>query len=92
MILSCAGEADIRVIQVVSPAGSDVSGVAVELPVGLDEGVPSGVLRIALARPGHINCAWVLSVDESDLSARAGALSEAKLTRLEEMLTLGGLE
>lgn len=79
-------------IQVVAPADTDISGVAIELPVGVDEGVPSGVLRIALARPGRINCAWVLSVDESDLTTRAGTLSQAKLTRLEEMLTLGGLD
>jgi mRNA interferase MazF len=92
VILPRGGEAEIRVIQVVAPADTDISGVAIELSVGVDEGVPSGVVRVALARPGQINCAWVLSVDESDLVARAGALSQAKFTRLAEMLTLGDLD
>jgi mRNA interferase MazF len=92
VILSSSGESELRAIQVVSAAETDISGVAIELPVGCDEGLPSGVLRIALAREGRINCAWLLSLDESDLSERAGDLSEAKLSRLEEMLRLGGLE
>lgn len=92
VVLSSPGEPDLRVIQVVAPAATDISGVARELPVGVEEGIPPGVLRIAVARPGHINCAWVLTANESDLTARAGALSEAKLSQLAEMLTFGGLD
>ena len=77
---------------VVPAAETDLSGAAIELPVGPEEGLPSGVVRVALARQDRINCAWLVSLKDTDLNEQAGALSGEKLSKLTEMLRLGGLE
>ena len=82
----------LRAIHVVPAAETDISGVAIELPVGREEGLPAGVVRVALARQDRINCTWLVSLQETDLNERAGALSEENLSKLAEMLRLGGLE
>ena len=92
VILSTGDEADLRAIYVVPAAESDIAGVAIELPVGREEGLFSGVVRVALARPDRINCSWLVSLKETDLTEQTGALSEEKLSELAEMLRLGGLE
>ena len=92
VILSSRDETDLRAIHVVPAAETDISGVAIELPVGHEEGLPSGVVRVARARQDRINCAWLVSLNETDLNEKAGALSEEKLSKLAEMLRLGGLE
>ena len=92
VILSAHDKADLRAIYVVPAAETDIAGVAVELPVGRDEGLSSGVVRVALARPDRIPCSWLVSLKKTDLSKRTGALSEEKLSKLAEMLRLGGLE
>ena len=92
VILSTPDETELRAIYVVPAAETDISGAAIELPVGREEGLSSGVVRVALARPDRINCAWLVSLNETDLNEQAGALSEAKLARLTEILRLGGLE
>ena len=92
VIVSCSDEIDVRAIYVVPAAETDISGVAIELPVGREEGLPSGVVRVALARQERINCAWLVSLKEADLNEKVGALSEEKLSKLGEMLRLGGLE
>src|SRR3954464_16035738 len=92
VILSAHDKADLRAIYVVPAAETDIAGVAVELPVGRDEGLSSGVVRVALARPDRIPCSWLVSTKKTDLIKRTGALSEEKLSKLEEMLRLGGLE
>ena len=83
---------DLRAIYVVPAAETDIVGTAIELPVGDEEGLSSGVVRVALARPDRINCSWLVSLKESDLDEQTGALSEEKLSKLAEMLRLGGLE
>ena len=92
VILSSRDETDLRAIYVVPAAETDTSGVAIELPVGREEGIRSGVVRVALARQERINCAWLVSLKVTDLNEKAGVLSEEKLSRLAEMLRLGGLE
>ena len=78
VIVSSRDETDLRAIHVVPAAEADISGVAIELPVGREEGLPSGVVRVALARQDRITCAWIVSLKETDLNEMAGALSEEK--------------
>src|SRR4051794_2842497 len=92
VILSARDEADLRAIYVEPAAETDIAGAAIELPVGSEEGLSSGVVRVALARPDRINCSWLVSLKETDLIEQTGALSEEKLSKLAEMLRLGGLE
>ena len=92
VILSTGDEADLRAIYVVPTAESDIAGVAIELPVGREEGLSFCGVRVALARPDRINCSWLVSLKETDLTEQTGALSEEKLSELAEMLRLGGLE
>ena len=92
VILSTGNETNLRGIYVVPAAETDITGVAIELAVGREEGLDSGVVRVALARPDRINCSWLVSVNKTDLNEQTGALSEEKLSKLGEMLRLGGLE
>jgi mRNA interferase MazF len=81
----------VRAMQVVDPVGVDIAGVAVELEVGPAEGLPfTGVLRVALPRPGLIPCTWETTLGREDLLERAGELSADKLVELRELLRLGG--
>ncbi|MEU9633572.1 MULTISPECIES: type II toxin-antitoxin system PemK/MazF family toxin [Streptomyces] len=80
-------------MQVVAPAGADLSGVAVEVAVGASEGLPlEGVLRVALPRPDLIPCTWLVTLAREDLIGQAGVLPSAKLSEIEEALRLGGLK
>ncbi|WP_255308323.1 type II toxin-antitoxin system PemK/MazF family toxin [Streptomyces marincola] len=80
-------------MQVVAPAGTDLSGVAVEVAVGAPEGLPlEGVLRVALPRPGLIPCTWLVTLAREDLIGQAGVLPSAKLSEIEDALRLGGLK
>ncbi|MFI5806752.1 type II toxin-antitoxin system PemK/MazF family toxin [Streptomyces sp. NPDC051561] len=89
VLLSGDEVSGIRVMQVVAPAGVDLSGLAVEVAVGAMEGLPcDGVLRFALPRPGFTPCTWLTTVSRDDLIERAGALSSAKLSEIEEALRL----
>ncbi len=79
-------------MQVVAPAGADLTGPGVEVAIGAMEGLPcEGVLRVALPRPGLTPCTWLTTVPRDDLIERAGALSSAKLGEIEDALRLGGL-
>ncbi|MEU5140818.1 type II toxin-antitoxin system PemK/MazF family toxin [Streptomyces sp. NPDC021139] len=92
VLLSGDDASGIRVMQVVAPAGVDISGLGVEVAVGAAEGLPfEGVLRIAIPRPGLTPCTWLTTVSRDDLIERAGALSAAKLCEIEDALRLGGL-
>ena len=62
------------------------------LAVGGEEGLSPGVVRVALSRPDRINCSWLVSLNQTDLDEQTGVLSEEKLSKLGEMLRLGGLE
>jgi mRNA interferase MazF len=92
VILSSRDETEFRAIYVVPAAETDISGIAIELPVGHNEGMASGVLRVGIARQDRINCSWLVSLRESDLNTKVGVLDEEKLSKLAEMLRLGGLE
>lgn len=54
VVLLAADDASrIRAMQVVTPAGVDISGLGVEVQVGAMEGLPfEGVLRFAFPSPG----------------------------------------
>lgn len=81
----------IQVMQVVAPAGVDITGLGVEVAVGAMEGLPfEGVLRLAFPRPGFTPCTWLTTVSRDDLIERAGALSSAKLSEIDDALRLGG--
>ena len=78
-----------RAMQVVTPAGVDLSGLGVEVPVGTAEGLPfDGVLRLAFPQPGFTPCTWLTTVTPGDLVERAAVLSSAKLRAIDEALHL----
>lgn len=91
VLLSGDDASGIQVMQVVAPAGVDITGLGVEVAVGALEGLPfEGVLRFAFPRPGFTPCTWLTTVSRDDLIERAGALSSAKLREIEDALRLGG--
>ena len=91
VLLSGDDASGIQVMQVVAPAGVDITGLGVEVAVGAMEGLPfEGVLRFAFPRPGFTPCTWLTTVSRDDLIERAGALSSAKLSEIEDALRLGG--
>ncbi|MGX2996361.1 type II toxin-antitoxin system PemK/MazF family toxin [Streptomyces sp. JNUCC 64] len=92
VLLSGDDTSGIRVMQVVPPAGVDLSGLGIEVTVGADEGLPfEGVLRLAVPRPGFTPCTWLTTVPRDDLIERAAVLSAAKLGEIDDALRLGGL-
>ncbi|MDQ4055183.1 MAG: type II toxin-antitoxin system PemK/MazF family toxin [Actinomycetota bacterium] len=91
VLLSGDDASRIPVMQVVAPAGIDITDLGVEVAVGTMEGLPfEGVLRFAFPRPGFTPCTWLTTVSRDDLIERAGALSSAKLSEIEDALRLGG--
>ncbi|HEX6452026.1 MAG TPA: type II toxin-antitoxin system PemK/MazF family toxin, partial [Trebonia sp.] len=76
-----------RAMQVVAPAGSDISGLGIEVAVGVPEGLPfEGVLRFAFPWPGFTPCTWLTTLSRDDLIERAGAVSAAKLSEIDDAL------
>ena len=74
-------------MQVVAPADTDISGLGIEVAVGAEEGLPGdGVLRFAIPRPGFTPCTWLTTLSRDDLIERAGAVSDAKLSEIDEAL------
>ena len=56
-----------RAMQVVAPAGTDISGWGIEVAVGVQEGLPfDGVLRFAFPHPGFTPCTWLTKLASSD--------------------------
>jgi mRNA interferase MazF len=93
LLLSGDDPSGIRVMQVVAPAGVDISGLGIEVAVGPVEGLPfEGVLRFAFPRPGFTPCTWLTTVSREDLIERAGALPSSKLSEIEDALRLAGQE
>ncbi|MEU1690018.1 type II toxin-antitoxin system PemK/MazF family toxin [Streptomyces hirsutus] len=89
VLLSGEGTSGIRMIQVVAPAGVDISGLGIEVIVGAAEGLPfEGVLRLAFPRPGFTPCTWLTTVSRDDLIKRETVLSSAKLSEIDEALQL----
>ncbi|ANB04161.1 growth inhibitor PemK [Streptomyces ambofaciens] len=91
VLLSGDEPSGLQAIQVVAPAGVDISGLGVEVAIGPQEGLPfEGVLRFAFPRPGLTPCTWLTTVAQDDLIERAGVLSCAKLSEVEEALHAAG--
>jgi mRNA interferase MazF len=90
VLLSADDASGIRVMQVVPPAGVDISGLGVEVRVGTSEGLPwEGVLRFGFPRPGFTPCTWVTTLSRDDLIERVGILSSAKLSEIDDARRLG---
>ena len=76
-----------RAMQVVAPADTDISGWGIEVAVGVPEGLPfEGVLRFAFPWPGFTPCTWLTTLSRDDLIERAGAVSTAKLSEIDDAL------
>jgi mRNA interferase MazF len=85
VLLSDCGPSGFAAMQVVAPADADISGLGIEIAVGVREGLPfDGVLRFAFRWPGVTPCTWLTTVSREDLIERAGALSAAKLTEIDD--------
>ncbi|MGH3353744.1 MAG: type II toxin-antitoxin system PemK/MazF family toxin [Nocardioides sp.] len=92
VLLSGDDTSGIQAVQIVAPAGVDLTGLGVEVAVGAMDGLPfEGVVRFAFPRPGSTPCTWLTTVSRDDLIERAGTLSAAKLSEIEAALRLGGL-
>ena len=91
VLLSEEEPSGFRAMQVVAPAGADISGLGVEVAVGVLEGLPfEGVLRLVFPRPGFTPCTWLATLSRDDLIERAGAVSPAKLSEIEDALRAAG--
>lgn len=89
VLLSGDDASGIRVMQVVAPAGVDISGLGIEVVVGTMEGLPfEGVLRLAFPCPGLTPCTWLTTVSRDDLIERACTLPSAKFSEIEDALRL----
>ena len=78
-------------MQVVAPADAGISGLGIEVAVGIQEGLPfEGVLRLVFPRPGFTPCTWLTTLGRDDLIERAGALSPAKLSEIDDALRAAG--
>ncbi|MFI1250154.1 type II toxin-antitoxin system PemK/MazF family toxin [Streptomyces anulatus] len=93
VLLSGDDTSGIQVMQVVAPAGVDISGLGIEVMVGASEGLPfEGVLRLAFARPGFTPCTWLTTVSRDDLIERAAVLSSVKLSEIDDALRIAEQE
>ena len=91
VLLSEDEPSGLAAMQVVAPAGADISGLGVEVAVGALDGLPlEGVLRFVFPRPGFTPCTWLTTVSRDDLIERAGALSPAKLSEIDDALRAAG--
>ncbi|SFF70350.1 mRNA interferase MazF [Actinacidiphila alni] len=87
VLLSGDDASGFRGMQVVAPAGLDISGLGIEVAVGAGEGLPiEGVLRLAFPRPGFTPCTWLTTVSRDDLMERAAVLSSGKLSEIDDAL------
>jgi len=78
-------------MQVVAPAQADFSGLGIEVAVGVPEGLPfDGVLRFGFPWPGFTPCTWLTTLSREDLIERAGAVSTAKLSEIDDALRASG--
>ena len=91
VLLSEDEPSGLAAMQVVAPAGAGISGLGVEVAVGALDGLPfEGVLRFVFPQPGFIPCTWLTTVSPDDLIERAGALSPAKLSEIDDALQAAG--
>ena len=87
VLLSGEDPSGFRAMQVVAPADTDISGLGTEVAVGAKEGLPfDGVLRFVFPLPGFTPCTWLTTLSREDLIERAGAVSAAKLSEIDDAL------
>lgn len=87
VLLSGEDPSGFRAMQVVAPADTDISGLGIEVAVGVQEGLPfDGVLRFGFSWPGFTPCTWLTTLSREDLIERAGAVSAAKLSEIDDAL------
>lgn len=87
VLLSEEDPSGFRAMQVVAPADTDISGLGVEVAVGIQDGLPcDGVLRFGFPWPGFTPCTWLTTVRREDLIERAGVVSAAKLDEIDDAL------
>ncbi len=85
VLLSGDESSGLVAMQVVAPAGVDISDWGVEVAVGVMEGLPfDGVLRFGFPWPGFTPCTWLTTLSRDDLIERAGVLSAAKLDEIDD--------
>ncbi len=93
VLLSVRRGSGFRSVHLVDPAGQDISGVAIEVGVGIEEGLPfEEVVRFALPRPGSTPCTWLVDLGREDLIERIGALSTAKMDEIDVAVDSTGLD
>jgi mRNA interferase MazF len=87
VLLSEEEPSGFRAMQVVPPSDTDISGLGIEVAVGIPEGLPvAGVLRFGFGWPGFTPCTWLTTLSRDDLIERAGAVSAAKLCEIDDAL------
>src|ERR1700741_606209 len=87
VLLSEEEPSGFRAMQVVAPADTDISGLGIEVAVGVGEGLPfDGVLRFGFRWPGFTPCTWLTTLNRDDLIERAGTASAAKLSEIDDAL------
>jgi mRNA interferase MazF len=77
VLLSRAEAYEVRAMVIVAPATTTIRGFSLEVKLGRSEGLKTSCV---------VNGDWVVTVAKQDLIARAGALSAAKLAKLDEAL------
>jgi mRNA interferase MazF len=91
VLLSGEDPSGFRAMQVVAPADTDFSGLGIEVAVGVQEGLPfDGVLRFGFSWPGFTPCTWLTTLSREDLIERAGEVSAAKLSEIDDALRTSG--
>ena len=89
---ACRAAVGRRAIRVPGDAGRRSGGYRHLRPgsrgaVGVPEGLPfEGVLRFAFPWPGFTPCTWLTTLSRDDLIERAGAVSAAKLSEIDDAL------
>jgi mRNA interferase MazF len=87
VLLSEEAASRFRAMQVVPPSDTDISGLGIEVAVGIAEGLPfAGVLRFGFGWPGFTPCTWLTTLSRDDLIERACAVSAAKLSEIDDAL------
>jgi mRNA interferase MazF len=87
VLLSEEDPSRFRAMQVVAAADTDISGLGIEVTVGVPEGLPfEGVLRFGFPWPGSTPCTWLTTLSRDDLIERAGEVSTAKLGEIDDAL------
>jgi mRNA interferase MazF len=87
VLLSEEEPSGFRAMQIVAPSDTDISGLGIEVAVGVPDGLPfEGVLRFGFPWPGFTPCTWLTTLSRDDLIEQAGALSSAKLSEIDDAL------